>query len=72
MIDNHITRGLLESGQMKNVAIFIRNSDGTFTPHKLKISSWFKKGQDIIIKLKTGKDYPFGHRYIFRSLEELI
>lgn len=72
MIDSPITRDLLEKGEIKNVGVIIPNSDGTFTPYKCRLSSWFKKGDDIIVKLKTSKDWPFGHKYIYRSLEEII
>ena len=73
MIDNPITRKCLEDGLIKKGAVFMLNKqDGMIWSFKVKLISWRKRGGDIVVKLKTYKDYPFGHKIIYRNLTELI
>lgn len=68
MIDNSITRDVLQSGAKKTV--------GVLCPHKqvilkCRISKIVNEGKDMILKLKTPKGWPFGHKYIYRSIQEV-
>lgn len=72
MIKNHITRRLLDEGKINSVGLIILTVNHEYATFKCKLSKVIKNGDDIILKLKTGKDYPLGHKYIFRSLEEVI
>jgi hypothetical protein len=71
-MDNPITRKLLFDGEIKKGGVFVIYKDGTMMAFKVKITKIIKSGDDVILKLKTGKDYPLGHKYIFRSLDELV
>lgn len=71
MINNQITRQGIEAGVIKDVLVMMLNSDEGQC-FKCRVSKIIKSGDDLILKLKTGKDYPLGHKYIFRSIEEVI
>lgn len=73
MINSPITKKYLEEGLIKKGHIFMLNKqDGMILPFKVKLISWHKIGSDIVVKLQTYKDYPFGHKVIYRNLTELI
>jgi hypothetical protein len=72
MINNPITQSLLAKGEIISVNIFVATGTHHFGTVKCKISKIIHKDGDTILKLKVGKGYPFGHKYIFRSLEEVI
>jgi len=63
---------LFETGQIKRAAIVHINEKNEYCTFTCRVSNVIKYQGDIIIKLKTGKDYPLGHKYVFRSIEELI
>lgn len=73
MIDTKVVREKIETGKITKGSIFIANSgNSSFQSFKVKLISWHKDGNNIVLKLKTYKDYPFGHKIIYRSLQELI
>lgn len=72
MLNSEITRGCLERGEIKKGEIFIyNNQNGFIYSFKVKVLGWHKDGKNIVVKLQTYKDYPFGHKVIYRSLTEL-
>lgn len=72
MINNHITKELIENGTIKRGHVVVLYKDTTFMTFTCKIQKVIKEGDTFIIKLRTGKDYPLGHKYIYRSIEELL
>lgn len=72
MILSKGTIELFETGKIKRAAIVYINENNEYCTFTCKVSKVIKYQGDIIIKLKTGKDYPLGHKYVFRSIEELI
>ena len=71
-MDNPIVRKLLYDGEIRKGSVIVIYANTDFMAFRCKISKIIKSGNDVILKLKTGKDYPLGHKYIFRSLDELI
>jgi len=72
MINNHITQSLLAKGEIVSVNIFVATGTHHFGTIKCRISKIIRKDGDTILKLKVGKEYPLGHKFIFRSLEEVL
>lgn len=73
MIDTKVVREMLEKGEIKSGKLFIANAGNqSFQAFKVSLVSWHKDGKNIVLKLKTFSDYPFGHKIIYRSLQELI
>lgn len=72
MVNNHITKELFENGSIKRGHVVVLYKDSTFMTFTCKIQKVIKEGDTLIIKLRTGKDYPLGHKYIYRSIEELL
>jgi hypothetical protein len=72
MINNYITRELLENGSLKRGSVIVLYKDMSFMTFSCKIQKIIKEGDTYILKLRTGKDYPLGHKYIYRSIEEII
>jgi hypothetical protein len=72
MINNYITRELLLNGSLKRGSVVVLYKDMSFMTFSCKIQKIIKEGNTFILKLRTGKDYPLGHKYIYRSLEEIV
>lgn len=72
MVDNYITRELIESGSIKRGHVIVLYKGLEIHTFECKIQKIIKDGDMIVLKLKTGKDYPLGHKYIYRSIEEII
>ena len=69
MIVNHITIELLTAGDITHVTVLCPY---TSIFKKCKLISFVKIKNDYILKLKVGKDWLSGHKYIFRSFEEVV
>jgi hypothetical protein len=72
MVNNYITRELLLNGSLKRGSVVVLYKDMSFMTFRCKIQKIIKEGDTFILKLRTGKDYPLGHKFIYRSLEEII
>jgi hypothetical protein len=72
MVNNYITRELIESGTIKRGHVLVLYKGLEIHSFACKIQKIIKDGDTIIMKLRTGKDYPLGHKYIYRSIEEII
>lgn len=72
MVNNHITKELIESGSIKRGHAIVLYKNMDIHSFSCKIQKIIKEGDTYILKLRTGKDYPLGHKYIYRSIEEII
>lgn len=62
----------IENGRIKKGEVIVLNQDSTLLTFTCVIQKIIYDRNEIIVKLKTGKDYPLGHKYIYRSIEELL
>lgn len=72
MVKNYITKDMLKKGELTKGHIVVLYNDGTLQAFEGKITKIIRSGEDIILKMRTGKGYPLGHKFVFRSLEEII
>lgn len=69
-MNKDIVLQLIKDNKLKKCHAFIIDLY-TSIPFKVKIVDVIYNKSDVILKLKTYKDYPLGHKYIFRSIDEI-
>lgn len=73
MTNKNIKIELIKDGKIKKGSVLMLNkSDNMIWSFKVKIINLYEIDDNIVLKLKTFKDYPFGHKIIYRNLTELI
>lgn len=72
MINNNVVIFAIQKGAIRSGYVVILDKDTRYLSFRCKIIKIIPDGNSYIVKLKTGKDYPLGHKIIYRSLEELL
>lgn len=71
MIDSKITRQCFIDGKIKKCDVIIGLVNGTMHFMTCRFMKYRIVDGDFLVKLKTPKEYPLGHKYLWRHIDEL-
>jgi len=73
---NSIAKKIIEeikSGRIKTASLLnVNNENDSYMARQCKIVKVIEIGNEVIIKMKPWKGYPLGHKYLYRSFDEVI